>query len=50
MFFMKLIRTKILSAKIPIATVNAMLNDIDSDGDGCVSVMEIINGVKRLSE
>lgn len=47
MFIFKLIRKKILKAKIPIATINAVMLDIDSNGDGCVSVMEIIEGVKK---
>lgn len=48
MFIFKLIRKKVLNAKIPIATVNAVMMDIDSNGDGCVSVMEIIEGVKKV--
>ena len=47
MFWFKILSKKLMRAKIPIATVNAVMMDIDVDADGCVSVSEIIDGIKR---
>ena len=44
----KLISKKVLGVKVPIETVNAIMADIDVNGDGCVSVMEIIAGLKKI--
>ena len=43
--FWKIISKKILKARVPIASVNAVLLEIDTNGDGCVSVQEIIDGI-----
>ena len=48
MLFWKIVSKKILNAKVPIATVNAVLVEIDKNGDGNVSVAEIIDGIKRV--
>lgn len=50
MWIWKFIRKKVLMTRIPIATVNAVMMDIDSNGDGFVSVMEIIDGVKKVMD
>lgn len=48
MLIWKLIRKKFLGAKYPIASVKAILDEIDTDNDGCVSVGEVIDGIKGL--
>lgn len=47
MIWWKLISYKILKARVPITSVNAVMMEIDINGDGCVSVEEIINGIKN---
>lgn len=48
MIWWKLISYKILKLRVPIATVNAVMQEIDTNGDDCVSVEEIIDGLKRV--
>jgi hypothetical protein len=47
MIWWKIISRKLLKARVPIATVNAVMLEIDTNGDDCVSVEEIIDGIKR---
>jgi len=43
-----LVRKKVMNAKIPIESIEAIIREVDFDQDGFVSVSEIISGVKKL--
>ena len=48
MFGFKLIKAGLLNAKVKVGDVKGIIDGLDENKDGCISIAEIIDGVKKL--